>query len=57
MTGRHGYQFLGGSRTPALRMYWETVEGRLVCRWTDCGELFGRAEPNNGLAVIASQSR
>ena len=46
MTDRHGYQFLGRIRTPALRMYWETVEERLVCHWIDCGELFGRAEPS-----------
>jgi hypothetical protein len=57
MTDRHGYQFLDRIRTPALRMYWETVEGRLVCRWIDCGEIFGRAEPNDVSAVIASQSR
>jgi hypothetical protein len=46
MTSRHGYQFSGRIRTPALRMYWENVEGRLVCRWIDCAELAGRAEPN-----------
>ena len=47
MTDRHGYQFRGRVRTLALRMYWETVEGRLVCRWIDCGQPFERAEPND----------
>jgi hypothetical protein len=56
MTDRHGYQFLGRIRTPALRMYWETVEERLVCHWIDCGELFGRAEPNNGFVSLPSRA-
>jgi hypothetical protein len=36
-------------------MYWQTVEGRLLCRWTDCDQLSRPAESGHASEVIATQ--
>ena len=56
MTNFYERKFLGLLRNPSLRMKWDILDGRLVCRWVDCDEPLHSAERDRVNAVLGSSA-